>query len=158
MQLYMSWYIRSFFGFTFLNILYFFKYSCSNIFHRRSLYTFYLTESSTYGVQRAIGVCNFRWWDIDHSILDTIIEPVGAHIGSEILISSICRLAWNRLAFPCLLLSYNGLVPFEGTIVPCLIGCSPSGQTAPDDCGITTCNSHGITRSDEIAFPATPWI
>ena len=37
MQLYMSWYIRSFFGFTFLNILYFFKYSCTNIFHRRSL-------------------------------------------------------------------------------------------------------------------------
>ena len=28
-------------GFTFLNIFYFFKYSCSNIFHRRSLYTFY---------------------------------------------------------------------------------------------------------------------
>ena len=41
MQLYMSWYIRSFFGFTFLNILYFFKYSCTNTFHRRSLYTFY---------------------------------------------------------------------------------------------------------------------
>ena len=41
MQLYMSWYIRSFFGFTFLNIIYFFKYSCTNIFHRRSLYTFY---------------------------------------------------------------------------------------------------------------------
>ena len=41
MQLYMSWYIRSFFGFTFLNILYSFKYSCTNIFHRRSLYTFY---------------------------------------------------------------------------------------------------------------------
>ena len=41
MQLYMSWYIRSFFGFTFLNILYFFKYSCTNIFHRRSLHTFY---------------------------------------------------------------------------------------------------------------------
>ena len=41
MQLYMSWYIRSFFGFTFLNILYFFKYSCTNIFHRHSLYTFY---------------------------------------------------------------------------------------------------------------------
>ena len=41
MQLYMSWYIRSFFGFTFLNILYFFKYSCTNIFHRRSLYTLF---------------------------------------------------------------------------------------------------------------------
>ena len=42
MQLYMSWYIRSFFGFTFFNILYFFKYSCASIFHRRSLYTFYI--------------------------------------------------------------------------------------------------------------------
>ena len=42
MHLYMSWYIRSFFGFTFLNILYFFKCSCTNIFHRRSLYTFYM--------------------------------------------------------------------------------------------------------------------
>ena len=41
MQLYMSWYIRSCLGFTFLNILYFLKYSCTNIFHRRSLYTFY---------------------------------------------------------------------------------------------------------------------
>ena len=41
MQLYMTWYIRSFFGFTFLNIFCFFKYSCTNIFHRRSLYTFY---------------------------------------------------------------------------------------------------------------------
>ena len=41
MQLYMSWYIRSFFRFTFLNILDFFKYSCTNIFRRRSLYTFY---------------------------------------------------------------------------------------------------------------------
>ena len=33
-----------FFGFTFLNILYFFKYSWTNIFHRRSLYTFYLNQ------------------------------------------------------------------------------------------------------------------
>ena len=40
MQLNMSWYIRSFFGFTFLSILYCFKYSCTSIFHRRSLYTF----------------------------------------------------------------------------------------------------------------------
>ena len=30
-----------FFSFTFLNIIYFVKYSCTNIFHRRSLYTFY---------------------------------------------------------------------------------------------------------------------
>ena len=49
MQLYMSSYIRSFFGFTFLNILYFFKYSCTNIFHRRSLYTFYFMVTSLNG-------------------------------------------------------------------------------------------------------------
>ena len=41
MQLYMSWYIRSIFGFTFLNILYFFKYACTNFFHRHSPHTFY---------------------------------------------------------------------------------------------------------------------
>ena len=41
MQLYMSWYIISFFGFIFLNILYFFKNSCISVFHRRSLCTFY---------------------------------------------------------------------------------------------------------------------
>ena len=41
MQFYMSWFIRSFSGFTFLNILYFFRNSCTNIFHRRSFYTFY---------------------------------------------------------------------------------------------------------------------
>ena len=38
------WWYRSFFGFTFLNILYFFKYFCSNIFHRRSLCTFYYDD------------------------------------------------------------------------------------------------------------------
>ena len=34
--------VKSFFGFIFLNILDFFlKYFCTNIFYRRSLYTFY---------------------------------------------------------------------------------------------------------------------
>ena len=45
MQLYMSWYIRSFFGFTFLNCLYFFKYSSTNTFQRHSFYTFYAKPS-----------------------------------------------------------------------------------------------------------------
>ena len=40
--------MRSFFGFTFLDILYFSKYFCTNMFHRRSLYTFYQSnETST---------------------------------------------------------------------------------------------------------------
>ena len=43
MQLYMPWYIIYFFWLYlyFLNILYFFKYSCTNIFHIRSLNTFF---------------------------------------------------------------------------------------------------------------------
>ena len=43
MQLYMTWYIISFFWLYlyYLNILYFFKYSCTNIFHRHGLCTFY---------------------------------------------------------------------------------------------------------------------
>ena len=48
MQLYMSWYIRSFFAFTFLNILYFFKYSSTNIFYRRNLYTCYMVWLTPY--------------------------------------------------------------------------------------------------------------
>ena len=43
MQSYMSGYIRSFFSFSLRKYsLFFFKYSCTNIFHRRSLYTFYI--------------------------------------------------------------------------------------------------------------------
>ena len=55
MQLYMSWYTRSFFGFTFLNCLYFFKYSCTNIFHRRSRFTFYFYRSSIESARQNIG-------------------------------------------------------------------------------------------------------
>ena len=42
MQLYMSWYIRSFFGFTFFNILYVSSTLVLTSSCRRSLYTFYL--------------------------------------------------------------------------------------------------------------------
>ena len=43
MQLYMSWYIIFRLNRYFLDIvLYFFKYSCTNMFHKRSLYTFYI--------------------------------------------------------------------------------------------------------------------
>ena len=52
MQLYMSWYIGWIFGFTFLNILYFFKYSSINIFHRRSFYTFYWCELVKFGCSK----------------------------------------------------------------------------------------------------------
>ena len=64
MQFYMSWYIRFFIGFTFLNILYFFKYSCTNIFHRRSLYTFYLTQWAWVTHVCVSKLCHlwFRWW------------------------------------------------------------------------------------------------
>ena len=69
MQLYMSWYIRSFFGFTFLNILYFFKYSCTNIFHRRSLYTFYWCRQ---------WLAAWRYQAITWTIVDfPLITPLG---------------------------------------------------------------------------------
>ena len=60
MQLYMSWCIRSFFfGFTFLNIIYFVKYFCTNILHRRSLYTFYsnlwIDFIIVFGLEQEIG-------------------------------------------------------------------------------------------------------
>ena len=68
MQLYMSWYITSFFGFTFLNILYFFKYSCTNIFHRRSLYTFYYPILCV----SAMSVCQLL---VNHRFRILIIKP-----------------------------------------------------------------------------------
>ena len=50
MQLYMSWYIINIFWLYlyFLNILYFFKYSCTNIFHRRCLCTFHQIIPATF--------------------------------------------------------------------------------------------------------------
>ena len=45
MQLYVLMH-QIIFGFTFLNIIYFFKYSCTNIFHKRSLHTFYTANTS----------------------------------------------------------------------------------------------------------------
>ena len=51
MQIYMSW---SCCGFTSLNILYFFKYSCTNIFHGRSLYTFYPSILIVISVAQAV--------------------------------------------------------------------------------------------------------
>ena len=59
MQLYMSWYIRSFFGFTFLNILYVFKYSCTYIFHRPSLYTFYQVYQPDINLNHPESTCIF---------------------------------------------------------------------------------------------------
>ena len=50
MQLYISWYIISFLALTLLlKYSNFFKYSCTNIFHRCSLYTFYWENSTSSG-------------------------------------------------------------------------------------------------------------
>ena len=101
MQLYMSWYIRSFFGFTFLNILYFFKYTCTNISHRRSLYTFYLkslhAKNNLQYPQRLPTVCcvitdlswqfgkNISkyhiWWMTVHSRLPLAIKKSISYMG-----------------------------------------------------------------------------
>ena len=52
MQLYMSWYIRSFFGFNFFNILNFSSTLVLTSSNRRSLYTFYFyTNSNTFSPQ-----------------------------------------------------------------------------------------------------------
>ena len=67
MQLYMSWYIKSFFGFTFWNILNFFKYACTSISHRRSLYTFYILSSLCKTTHRHlihINVCRVSCWGV----------------------------------------------------------------------------------------------
>ena len=49
MPSFMSWYIISFLAYHyFLNILFFFKYSCTYIFHRRSLCTFYANMEYVY--------------------------------------------------------------------------------------------------------------
>ena len=72
MQLYMSWYIRSFFGFTFLNILYFFKYSCTNIFHRRSLSTFYYMICKIF-VLWEIWNCDLYFWLNPINIHDSVL-------------------------------------------------------------------------------------
>ena len=45
MQLYMSWYIISFFGFTFLNIFIFSSTLVLTFSYRRNLYTFYLVDA-----------------------------------------------------------------------------------------------------------------
>ena len=87
MQLYMSWYIRSFFRFTFLDILYFFKYSCTNIFHRRSLYTFYHEH-----------------------------QGVSIHQQLNCLFNSLFRLRTNKTSKLCITLPYNneGITPVIG--------------------------------------------
>ena len=102
MQLYMSWYIRSFFGFTFLNILYFFKYSCTNIFHRHSLYTFYwgmgvgaLIDTEREGCESIIHDhdCNLWvtmvvWVDVPYSDWGVFRRRYAVDI------SSWCRILW----------------------------------------------------------------
>ena len=63
MQWYMSWHIRSIFGFTFLNILYFSMHFCTNIFHKRSLYTFY-------AFNEVLSTKNISWHNACHFTYD----------------------------------------------------------------------------------------
>ena len=99
MQLYMSWYIRSFFGFTFLIILYFFKHSCANIFHRRSLYTFYSNTVSFCNCFITRPICNVHinntlvrletstfncfFFSLVYSSTRWCIQPWPHHLGSQ---------------------------------------------------------------------------
>ena len=59
MQLYMSWYIISFFGFTFLNILIFSSTLVLTSSYRRNLYTFY-----HYQLARTRDVCRILGWSL----------------------------------------------------------------------------------------------
>ena len=52
------------FGFTFLNILYFFKYSCTNIFHRRTVYS----KKYAHGFFFAVLCCGYTLTDFPISI------------------------------------------------------------------------------------------
>ena len=86
MQLYMSWYIISFFGFTFLYILYFFKYSCTNIFHRRSLIrsTTYIRFDQLVNKIPELAVLRMPW----HSRL-------GAESRSATVVDAVAFLCWH---------------------------------------------------------------
>ena len=70
----------------FLNIIYFFKYSCTNIFHRRSLCTFY-TEID-YSIMK-------RWLSdevfIDGKQLFTKGPPVGLHLVMCVMPNQLSR-------------------------------------------------------------------
>ena len=64
MQLYMSWYIISFFGFTFLNIFIFSSTLVLTFSYRRNLYTFYMKEDSG-GIDGDVKVNSFIAFIID---------------------------------------------------------------------------------------------
>ena len=74
MQLYMSWYIISFLAWSLLlkYSLYFFKYSCTKIFHRRSLCTFYMHLIC------ALSSSNHNPWTIN---LQSSINHLSTNIG-----------------------------------------------------------------------------
>ena len=102
MQPYMSWYIRSFFGFTFLNILYFFKYFCTNIFHRRSLCTFYyiIFCHLLHTFWGKPGVCFHFYFAIydECKYSDTfwLADRTCLFVQYTISLSSLCKLIWRH--------------------------------------------------------------
>ena len=95
MQLYMSWYIISFFWLHlhFLNILYFFKYSCTTIFHRRNLCTFYRLGP---GLRDDVSAVNLKGFQV------MIWNLVGWY-----------TVPWSRLLFKMTMLCQSFCVPWN---------------------------------------------
>ena len=110
MQLYMSWYIRSFFGFTFLNILYFFKYSCANTFHRRSLYNFYKSMeycSTKYLVKKGLLERKNNWKQLTSSKQTTKSVIQSPWKGYSWSINVKSRSICHFVCWPAYLLHHN---------------------------------------------------
>ena len=75
MQLYMSWYIISFFGFTFLNIFIFSSTLVLTFSYRRNLYTFYWINIPFVGASTAALCSRFvfpLWFVVSYSSFDLI--------------------------------------------------------------------------------------
>ena len=75
MQLYMSWYIISFFLALSLFLQYslFFKYPCISIFHRRSLYTFYYVTWNQYRQTNVWLEGRKIWWRHQMETFSTLL-------------------------------------------------------------------------------------
>ena len=68
----------------FLNILYFFKYSCTNIFHWRSLYTFYNWNIISLGFNDIRCICKyFRAGDMEKHIFEMSPCLIGRDISHQ---------------------------------------------------------------------------
>ena len=89
---------RSFFCFTFLNILFFFKYSCTNIFHRRSLHTFY--SNRTIKISLFAHDCQSSYCGIGMNDYTAVLYKNGhVHIFNTILVHVCILHQWDKCQY-----------------------------------------------------------